>query len=148
MRIKRDLVAAAATIAAMLFPSPAFAATCSVDAPGINFGSYDPLEGAAVDGVGNVTVSCDIATSFHIALSPGSSGTYDARVMVNGAEQMRYNLYTSASRSIIWGDGTAGTGTVDGSGTEPTFTVYGRIEGGQNLPAGPYVDTLVVTLTY
>ncbi|WBY09758.1 spore coat protein U domain-containing protein [Sphingomonas sp. 7/4-4] len=31
---------------------------------------------------------------------------------------------------------------------DQTITVYGRIRAGQNVPAGSYSDTIIVTVTY
>lgn len=135
-------------LAASVQAAPAAAASCTVTPQSVNFGLYDSLSRAAVDGVGSVSVSCDSAVSFDISLGPGGSGTYASREMSGGQGDMRYNLYTSASRTTAWGDGSGGSTTVGGGGTGGDFTVYGRIDAGQNLPAGTYVDTVVVTITY
>jgi spore coat protein U-like protein len=123
------------------------AATCSVGIVGVVFGTYNTLSGQSLDGAGSVSVTCDVTDSFVIALSSGH-GSFAARQLQDGAISMVYNLYTDAQRSIIWGDGTSGTTTVSGGATSATFTVYGRIPGGQNLGAGTYSDTINVTLEF
>jgi spore coat protein U-like protein len=127
---------------------PAQAATCSVAAQDVAFGSYDSLARFAVDGVGNVNVSCDAPATFEIGIGEGGSGTFLQRRMDSGQSAMTYNLYTSAARTTVWGDGTGATTTVSDSGTGRDYTVYGRIDSGQNLPPGSYSDLLVVTVTY
>ena len=80
-------------------------------------------------------------------LSTGS-GTYAARAMTSGSHQLLYNLYLDASYVTIWGDGTAGTGTLQDSTNKNTYTIYGRIPALQNAWVGSYSDTIVVTITY
>jgi spore coat protein U-like protein len=123
------------------------AAGCTASAQGVAFGAYNPLSGAAVDGVGNVAVSCDVATAYTVALSPGS-GSYAARTMTSGAHRLGYNLYVDATRAVVWGDGTAGSAAVPGLGTAANHTVYGRIPGIQNVDVGSYTDTITITLTF
>lgn len=126
--------------------SPAFAAVCDVNAQQVSFGNYDSIGGAAVDGVGSVNVACDSSVAFTVALTAGS-GTFEDRRMAAGAEQLSYNLYTNSSRTAVWGDGISGSG-VSASGTDAELTVFGRIGAGQNVPAGIYLDSVTVTVTY
>jgi spore coat protein U-like protein len=130
--------------------APPAGATCGTfSVVSVVFGSYDSLSSHSLDSAGSVTVSCDAGDSFSIALSSGQ-GTFLGRQMVGGSNVMMYNLFTDAQRSVIWGDGTNGTVVVSGSGsgTSVIYTVYGRIPGGQNLPAGAYSDSIVVTLNF
>lgn len=120
---------------------------CAVSVVGINFGSYDPLLQQNLDSTGTVDVSCDAATTYSIALSPGR-GVYTSRAMANGSHELLYNLYTSVAHATVWGDGIAGTATLDASGMGNEHTVYGRIPAGQNAFSGNYSDTIVVTLTF
>lgn len=126
---------------------PAWSVTCSVSASGVNFGSYDVFSNVSSDGAGSVSVSCDEAASYSIAISAGN-GSYASRWMASGAHQLAYNLYRDASRTTIWGDGTGGSAVVSGSGSGATHTVYGRIPSRQNVYAGSYSDNIVVIVTY
>jgi spore coat protein U-like protein len=139
--------------------APAQAMQCSVQASGVEFGVYDPFSPAPTDSVGTLTVSCDgpagIAVAFAIRIGTGGSGVYGPRTMRDGTTwQLGYNLYTSASRTLVWGDGTGASSTItDGfalSGRRVTrsYPVYGRIPARQNVAPGRYVDSLVVTLEY
>lgn len=67
---------------------------------------------------------------------------------------MSYNLYTSAARSVIWGNGTGGTQLVSDNVTLfsgsliRNYTTYGRIPVGQDRAAGSYADSIIVTVEY
>lgn len=139
----RRLVVMAAWCAA----TPALAATCSVSTPGVTFGTYDVFSMKNLDGVGNVAVTCDMSSTYTVALSPGG-GSFAARTMASGASRLGYNLYSDATRVTIWGDGTGGTATVSGTATTANLPVYGRIPARQNLPVGGYSDSIIVTLTF
>lgn len=158
-----------ATVAAVLsawlmLPTPAHAAcaalsfcSCTVSATPVSFGSYNPIGTADLDGTGEVTVDCTLlaalAGSYTVDLSTGTSGTYAMRTMKNGASDLQYNLYTDATYTQIWGNNTGGSSRVTRAFSgllsfQLHNTVYGRIFGSQNVPAGTYSDTIVVTVTY
>lgn len=132
-------------------------AACNVTATGINFGNYDVFATAPVDSTGSVTVSCDDIppASPVIAIGPGGAGTFLPRRMRHASrpDVLNYNVFTSPSMSVVWGDGTGGTATV-AAGRVPRnrpprpVTIFARIPAGQNVPAGAYSDTLVVTITW
>lgn len=70
--------------------------------------------------------------------------------------RLAYNLYVDAARTIPWGNGLSGTGTISdsykipGSGAETrNYTVYARAPARQLNPGGgSYLDTITVTVTY
>ncbi len=126
--------------------SPAFAAVCDINPQGVSFNNYDPLESSDLDGVGNVNIRCDVVTPFSVSFGQGQ-GAFAQRRMVAGADWLGYNLYTDASRSIIWGDGVSGS-TVSATGDNVDLPIYGRIPAGQNVAAGLYSDSITVTVTY
>ncbi|MEQ1439345.1 spore coat U domain-containing protein [Fontimonas sp. SYSU GA230001] len=138
--------------------SHALLEVCTVSTSPVVFGSYNPISGAAVDSTGTVTVTCtavvSISVNYSIALGTGLGGSFAPRRMTSGANTLPYNLYTSASRSTVWGDGSGGTSTVSDGYTlglllvTRNYTVYGRIPASQNVAAGAYADTIVVTVTY
>jgi spore coat protein U-like protein len=123
------------------------AAQCTVSTTSVAFGAYDPFSAAPRDSNGSVQITCDAVTSYTIALSAGNSGSLD-RAMAAGAYRLSYNLFTEATRTIVWGDGSGGSARVSGSGTAATIPVYGRIPARQNVHAGSYTDMLVMTVTY
>jgi len=158
----RWLLTALASLLVFVWAS-AWAASCTVNAVSLVFPPFDTL--TVTDGVTTLDVGCQRTggqgetVNYTIALSAGS-GTYATRLMFSGAEQLTYNLYTTAARNQVWGDGSAGTQLVGGTIVVPgppgrptitaTHSVYGRIGAPQNVPAGTYITTLpiVVTVTY
>lgn len=147
-KMKRLAALSLATAGALSAAGNATAATCSLNAQGVNFGGYDFLSDQNLDGVGYVTVTCDASSSYTIALSAGTTGSYVGRVMQSGSNRLRYNLYVDASHTMVWGDGSAGTETVGGTGTDTNYPVYGSIPAGQNPVVGDYSDVITVTLTF
>jgi spore coat protein U-like protein len=151
-------------VACLYRPAPAEAAcnplsfcSCTVTATGVAFGTYDTLAPTANDAAGSVRVRCTLlialSGSFTIDLSPGASGSYAGRTMRNGAQVLPYNLYTNAARTQVWGNGTVGSARVTRSFAgllvvDRTVPIYGRIPSRQNVRAGAYSDTIVVTVTY
>ena len=125
--------------------SPCSAATCTVQSAGLVFGAYDFLSAAPLDGVGDINVDCDAETSFTVDL--GAASGANARQMTSGSSVLAYSLYTDASRAFVWGDGVLAN-AVSATGTGVNLPVYGRIPPHQNVPAGEYVDTVVITVSY
>ncbi|MFG6414738.1 spore coat U domain-containing protein [Roseateles sp. DC23W] len=135
--------------------------SCGVTTTNVAFGTYSPLAFGNTDTTGSVRISCGgvagLLIPFNIAISAGGGGTYANRRMASGANVLRYNLYTDASYTTLWGDGSATSQLVNASvlldllGLSPaqTFYIYGRIPGRQlTAVPGTYADTISVTLTY
>jgi spore coat protein U-like protein len=130
---------------------------CTATVTGINFGSYNPFVSTDDDSSGNIGVSCTPTTagtvSYTIGISSGS-GSFVTRLLTQGNESLGYNVYVSAMRAQVWGDGTAGTSVISDSYTlsqtsvTRTYGIHGRILARQNKPAGSYADVLNVTITY
>ena len=145
MRLASTILAAS-LVAAFAF-TPAAAATCTISPQGVSFGNYDTLETQPLDGIGNISVRCDAETTFTISIGSGA-GTHTARQMASGADILEYNLYTDPSRLTVWGDDSAGTVTVSETASTAEKTIYGRVPGRQNVPAGTYTDVVLVTISY
>ena len=122
---------------------------CTLNVTGVNFGSYDVFSNSALDTTGNIDVNCPSGVGYSMALTAGG-GTHTQRVMNSGAHRLNYNLYTAANRSVVWGDATSGTVTVNGTGigVNVNHGVYGRIPALQNVHAGSYSDIIIVELTF
>lgn len=156
----RTSLRAALALLVALLPAPARALleVCTVLTSPLVFAPYNPGAASPVDGTGTVTVTCtatvSISVSYSIALGTGTAGSFTPRRMTAGTGTLDYNLYTSAARTTVWGDGSGGTGTVaDGYTLEllsvtRNYTVHGRIPALQNVAPGAYADTLFVTVTY
>src|SRR5256885_7799224 len=83
-------------LAFMVLSTAARAATCTVSATPVAFGSYNVFNTTPLDATGTVTVHCTGLgeLSYNIKLSTGLSGSYAPRQMANGANRLNYNLYT------------------------------------------------------
>jgi spore coat protein U-like protein len=134
---------------------PASAAgSCSITTvSNVAFGTYDVFSNSPVDSTGIIRIYCNGgARSVTVDLSKGNAPTYSPRYMLKAAEQLNYNLYLDAARTIIWGDATGGTshyGPVDPPNkTNVDLTIYGRIPAGQDLSVGSYADTITATVNF
>ncbi|MDD3450099.1 MAG: spore coat U domain-containing protein [Gammaproteobacteria bacterium] len=162
----RRTLLAAALIAGTL-PLPATAATvtdtfdvtitiqdaCEITTPATDmaFGTAGPLT-SVVTATSSIYVTCTESLAYNIGLdagaNPGTGGDTTTRQMVNGANNVSYDLLQSAG-GAHWGD-TIGTDTQAGTGTgaEETYTVYGTVPIQATPPALTYSDTVTVTVTY
>ena len=139
--------------------SPAAAQLCTVSSTGVSFGTYSPLSGSPTTSTGTVTVNCTatvaIGISYSIQIGAGAGGSFGARRMASGTNLFAYQLYTNAALSMIWGDGTSGTGTVSDSygllslgSVTRNYTAYGRVAPMQNVAPGAYTDVLTILISY
>ncbi|HLC18361.1 MAG TPA: spore coat U domain-containing protein [Thermodesulfobacteriota bacterium] len=153
MRVLRAITLASLLI--LLLPGPARGA-CSVSSTPINFLGYDVFLASPLDSTGTVTLDCDETptpdVTVSISQSPNSGG-FSPRRMKHAAlpDLLDYNLYTESTRVNIWGDGTGGTSTVSRRvprNAPKALTIYGRVPPLQDAPAGGYLDTLTVTITW
>ena len=143
----------AATATGTFSATAVISAACTVTAANLNFGTYNPASAVALTGNSTISVFCTSGTPYTVALNVGTGGgTFATRKLANGANLMNYNLFTSAALTAIWGDGTASTSTVAGTGvgvlTAVPATVYGSIPINQDLPTGTYTSTITVTVNY
>ena len=132
--------------------------SCTVAAVPVAFGSYNPLSASPLSSTGTVTVTCtaiiSLAVSYTIKLSQGGAGSYAPRKMAFSSNNLNYNLYTSNSYGVVWGDGTGGTSFVSDSYALAllinvvNYSVYGSVPALQNIPAGAYSDLITVTVNY
>jgi spore coat protein U-like protein len=151
---------ALAALAVACPPAWAGAPTCSVTASGVAFGFYDARLAFPSESTGTVAVTCSSVDGtpgtvlYGIALGPGTAGSYAPRRLSGAGPTLEYNLFLDASRQVVWGDGSGATGVVSGghdvSATPEThsYPVYGQIGARQDVPPGPYSDTITVTVNY
>jgi spore coat protein U-like protein len=152
----RARVGMAAAVAILLLGSAArVEAACSVSSSGVSFGTYDILSTAPNDSTGSVVLLCSPSDkNISVTLSAGSSGTYTARTLKQGSDQLLYNLFRDAARTMVWGDGSGGTSLLlipnwtGGPNVSQTHTIYGRMPAQQDAAAGTYDDSIVVTINF
>ncbi|OZI18931.1 hypothetical protein CAL26_14765 [Bordetella genomosp. 9] len=124
---------------------------CTISATPMNFGTQGLLD-RQVDAVSTLNVQCTNSDAYRIALNGGNNGTVTNRRMLRagGTQTVDYQLYTDSSRSIPWGDGTAGTAMVEntGTGASQSVTVYGRVRAQTSPVPGAYADTVTATIYF
>lgn len=152
MRLTRWMACALGLLAPV-----ALQAACTVSSSGIAFGSYNPFATSPDDATGTIVLNCSAGSgsgAYGVALSVGGGGSYAARRMSSGSNLMAYQVYTSAARTTIWGNGTPGTAAVSAGDNRPqvggstSLTVYGRIAAQLVVAPGSYTDVLTITVNY
>ncbi len=126
-----------------------FAATCSVSAGTLGFGTYAPATASLASAT--ISVNCSNGASYQVSLGGGSNQSGAQGGMPGpGGSLLSYELYSDSARTAAWGDGSALGARVSatGTGSAQSLTVYGRIPAGQSVAAGSYADSVVVTVEY
>ena len=144
----------AATATTTMTVSGTVVPACTISAAPMSFGTTIPNPiPANIDVTSTLTATCSTGTPYTVALDAGTTagGTIVARRMAGpGGSTMNYGLFTSTARTATWGDGTAGTSTVagTGSGGAQALTVFGRVPPQTVSSSGVYNDTITVTITF
>ncbi len=168
MRIMKSLVLASVLLA-FAIPVAARAQTCNnqfigaifngytaINVTSLAFGAYSPANASAAQSNVQVTAYCTggllgaTLPPFTLAMSAGG-GSFTQRKMAAGGATLKYQIYTSAADTTVWGDGTGATSTVAGGNngvSSQTITGYGVIPVSQYVTPGSYTDTITVTITY
>lgn len=117
----------------------------------VNFGTYDVFATQPnTSGVGSLIIKCTGGKqSPAVMLSAGQSQNYVTRTLRSGANALNYNLYTSAARNLVWGDGTGASGVmVADKNHTVVLNIYGSIPAGQDPAVGLYTDNIIVTIDF
>jgi len=148
---RKQLVASLNMMCAIL-SSPVNAACMIASINGVGFGQYDVFTSLSnTSGVGSLTVNCNGggSSSFVTSLSTGQSNTYSTRVMKNGGNSLSYNLYTSAARTVVWGNGTGGSSVISTRrNSNTTLSIFGEIPAEQDSGVGTYTDSITATVSF
>ncbi len=134
-------------------------ASCTINTATLAFADYDPINthsSSPDDTTGNITIRCTKgADSITIDLGPGAHNGGSQRQMAHedGAVLIPYEIYKDSGRLVTWGTGDGGdvnSGTaLNGTGSDVTVTMYGRIPSAQlQAIAGSYSDTIVSTINF
>jgi spore coat protein U-like protein len=127
---------------------------CTISTAALAFGAYDPVvtnASSPLDGTGTVTIACTKGATTTIGLGLGNNATGSTRRMTDGSgNYLTYEAYQESSHSTVWGTSGAGllTPAAAPSKAARSFTVYGRIAGSQDIPAGSYADTVTATVNF
>ena len=166
MNLLKFLLAVPFALVAPAALGQANAVTCTAQNITLDFGAFDVLSGAVLDGAGSFTVTCDnSANGARTVVYTAALATAPARQMAppSGPDRLSYGAFVDATRLQPWGDGTGGTFTISGTLTIPRrssltsapHNYFARITpGGQDVSAaspGPppttYTQTLTVTVS-
>jgi len=134
----------AATTTQNLLVSASVANSCRITSvTDVNFSTpYDPTDASPNDsGQGDFTFSCTRGTNYDLYIT----GT---RQMTNGTDNLSYQLYQEAARSNTWPAALPGVAGTSANNAPVTVGIYGRIAAGQDVGAGAYNGTVVITVEY
>lgn len=127
---------------------------CTIATAPVAFGSYDPVVANAttpLDASATVTIACTMGTPANIGLDDGSNASATQRRLTNGSNAfMDYQIYLDSGYATVWG---SDVGNRLDAGTSPSktpreFPVYARVPAGQDIPIGPYTDSVVATVNF
>jgi spore coat protein U-like protein len=123
---------------------------CVINASGLAFGSSNLLTDN-VRANASLAVQCTANNAYRIALNGGVNGSVAERRMRNPAsgETVRY-LISATADGATWGDGTAGTAMVTGTGNGAlqNLPLYGRVPAQATPSPGDYKDTVTATVYF
>jgi spore coat protein U-like protein len=155
--ISSDSSVVAATATANLPVSVVVGNNCTITSTAVTFPNYDPIVTHATNPddstAGAVTVTCTKGTVANIGLGLGANANVNQRRMKDGGTNyINYELYQNVGRTTVWGNASGSWFTPTPAAAPDknprTFTVYGRIPGNQDVPAGTYNDTVVATVNF
>ncbi len=144
----------AAPLALSSLPALAGSACSGSPVRAVLFGTYSVYTVTDTPGAGSFGVTnCNPNNVAYTAAATAGFGQYSARTMLSGSNALQYNLYKDSAHTIIWGDGSNGTAIIAGTGSNngnvgTSSTIYGNIPAQQDVPAGSYVDTITITITF
>lgn len=143
---------------------PAQAQSCNFSTPGISFGTVDLTPGHAYSAASNLSVSCSGTPGEVVRVCPninagssGVDGSGSPRYLLNGTDQLQFNLFSNSAYTQVWGSHTWGLGpdpptidvTLNGAGTGSfTRAMRGRIfSNQQSTPNGAYTSSFACAET-
>jgi spore coat protein U-like protein len=144
-------------------PTPALALSCDFTVSDLSFGFYDIVGTTPTDSTASLTVTCERAkkdpaqVKYDVSLGASTSGSMNPRALQGpNPDPLFYNIFTDATRLVVWGDGTGGTSVVTGH-IRPikqndtgslTHIFYGRIFPLQPVLPGSYADSITLTIDF
>jgi spore coat protein U-like protein len=108
----------------------------------LDFGTYDPTSATNDDdGVGDVTFRCTKNTAYDVYIT-------GARTMTDGTDTLNFEMYTDTPGGTVWPSALPGVSGTTADNSPITQNIYGRIPALQDVEAGTYNGTVVVTVEY
>ncbi|MDC7677510.1 Csu type fimbrial protein [Asticcacaulis machinosus] len=120
---------------------------CSITTQDLDFGTYT-LSAAATAST-PLSLKCTPGATATLSLDGGSSGNPQQRYM-QGPANLNYQIYRDGALAepINTGGAAFQLSPSENTGQLVTYTLYGQVPAGQSVPAGGYVDTIIVTVSY
>lgn len=117
----------------------------------LNFGAYNVFSIAPLNTTTTLQINCTptenppaTTTSF----SRGNSPSFYPRQMRNSqGESLNYNIFTSGN-TIVLGDGTDGTETLNSNAANSEFIIEGTIPPLQDVRSDIYTDNLTIIVNF
>lgn len=124
--------------------------------PTMDFLSYDPTGANATAALGasvGVSVRCTKGASVSIGIDTGANAANapigSTRAMKNGTNYLGYDFYHENTYTTLWTNTGGGLYSFTSASSTPfTVPIYGKVPQAQDVPAGLYQDTVVVTVNY
>jgi spore coat protein U-like protein len=112
----------------------------------LSFGEYDPNSTTDTESTHQINIKCteDRDKRYKVTLDGGRSGDSSDRIMYSGTNELHYNIYKKSDHEKIWNE----KKKKRSKKKDKTFTGYGLIPAGQQVPPGNYSDTITATLVY
>ena len=124
--------------------------TCTVQAQPLAFGMVPVVNLTPLQTTARVVVKCGPNIAFTVALDNGQHFAGQRRVHNAGMNAyLKYQVHSDPARTMPWGSGAGQTvaAVTDASG-DASLIAYGRITTALLVFAGPYTDSLTVTVSF
>lgn len=125
----------------------------TISGPDISFGSA-PLVSSFNTVSQSINVICTRGSTYTVGMSNGSHAVGTQRYMINGSNQLAYEIYKGAT-ATRWGPtgtdrvSSTGANSVSTDGLTRTFNYTAKVLTTQNTPvAGSYTDSVVIDLSF
>lgn len=152
--------AQAQTVASNLSVSATVVPNCTISTGALSFPGYDPVvSNANIPLIAStiLTLGCTRDAPATIMLgqgvntAPGSTNAAPMRRLSGGGANpayLTYSLYQDNGYTTRWTNSPSGGVTYVGRGAAGALTVYGKVDPGQNVPAGTYSDMVTATISF
>lgn len=111
-------------------------------------GTFSSVDGELVGALGSLAVRCSPGATPALTIGAGANDQAGVRRMVSGSSAVPYRLYTNAARNDEIGIGRS-LALGAASSAAIVVPIYARAtNSGGILPAGSYVDTVQITLSW
>lgn len=134
--------------------------TCSSTGAAVSMGTYTSYQPSDLDSSFTVAVTCARTggpgnTTVTLTLGPSAtSGSINPRQLRGATDVLPYNFYRDTARQLVLGstigvNALSQTRHIKNNTSEPfIFTVFGRIPALQDIAAGAYQDSLLMTVNF